>query len=42
MQGIKNLLFDFGNVLFDIDLARIDHHTPGSDIVERMRHFTEL
>ena len=26
MQGIKNLILDFGNVLFDIDLSRIDHH----------------
>jgi len=26
MKGIKNLLFDFGNVLFDIDLSRIDRH----------------
>ncbi|MEO6760145.1 MAG: HAD family phosphatase [Saprospiraceae bacterium] len=24
MQGIKNLIFDFGNVLFDIDLSRIE------------------
>ncbi len=26
MKGIKNLIFDFGNVLFDIDLPRIDRH----------------
>ena len=26
MEGIKNLVFDFGNVLFDIDLSRIDRH----------------
>ncbi len=26
MKGIKNLIFDFGNVLFDIDLSRIDTH----------------
>ena len=24
MEGIKNIIFDFGNVLFDIDLPRID------------------
>ncbi len=26
MEGIKNLIFDFGNVLFDIDLSRIETH----------------